>query len=156
MRGEGFIFLFLVAVALIPVVCLLLSMRRTIVERFRSVGAFGLLLLIPCVIIGSTKPPPPQPPSEGVKVQVCDISTRSITIVPYIPEDLRDELDGAYCEVQIKRVGVAGDWETITAFERYDLQPRVIPGTFVAGGALAVRKLRLVWPSVGRELEILK
>lgn len=157
MKEEAIIFFALFAIAFIPMVCLIVSHWKAIIRGFVPMGVIGCAFVLKCIANGSTKPPTPPgpptpPPSEDVKVEVVAISTKSITISPDIPSYLVDMLYGKRCQVQIKRN--AGAWETVAEIESYGLEPRVIDGLFVSGGAKTIRRVRLYWPDVDQSVEL--
>jgi len=104
-----------------------------------------LLLAVPFIIHGSTKPTPPTPPVFNVPVEVS-IGYNSLVIAPAVPESLRDTLAGHRCDVQLQTDN--GGWMTIKTVPAYDLTPITADGIYVDGGQGRVRRIRLSWPDV--------
>ena len=105
-----------------------------------------LLLAVPFIIYGSTKPQPPQPPPTfNIPVEVS-IGYNSLVIAPAVPESLRDTLLGHDCNVQLQTDN--GGWMTIKTVPAYNLTPITATGVYVDGGQGRVRRVRLSWPDV--------
>lgn len=155
MKEEAIVIFALLAIFVIPFVCLIVANWSMAFKGFKAMGIIGCIFVLKAFANGSTKPPtpPPQPPSEGVSVKISELTTRGLTINPIVDGIMMDNLYGKRCEVQIKRDGSA-TWETVAVVDAYDLRPRFIPGVFVSGGAKTVRRLRLYWPDVDQEMEL--